>query len=329
MRGSWKIEVAVVVALVCAGAATVLFLSGVLRRKPVTVTGAVITQDDDTRKQLPIADAEIIAADGLLVGETKSDSSGFFKLTLPKGVRRGDPVSLKFRHADYQPLDFKEFVGDKLYIAHMVLIRRENRDQANHPAIIIGNVLVRYAAKDTTAVNIGSAVKTFEVVNKGNVPCNGHHPCSPDGKWKATIGSASLDAGVGNEFRNARASCIAGPCPFTQIESGGIAQNGRNIKVSARDWSDSSTFLVEAEVVHPMASNMVRESYPVVFGEALNFTLPVAAEGVSIQAEVNGETIIFPLGPNLVLSWADCNARVSNSQAKVYRCELKPGYRFR
>ena len=52
------------------------------------------------------------------------------------------------------------------------------------------------------------------------------------------MGSASMDAGEGNEFRNARTSCIAGPCPFTKIEDEDFAQNGRTINVSARNWSD-------------------------------------------------------------------------------------------
>ena len=48
-----------------------------------------------------------------------------------------------------------------------------------------------------------------------------------------------------------------------------------------------------------MVTDYVRRSYPVIFDRALNFTLPAAAEGVCIQAEVNGEAIVFPLGPNL------------------------------
>jgi hypothetical protein len=74
---------------------------------------------------------------------------------------------------------------------------------------------------------------------------------------------------------------------------------------------------------------MTRRSYPVVFGQALNFTLPPLAEGVTIEADVNGEGIVFPLGPDLFLSWAQCNSRINRDQTKVYRCELKPGYRFR
>jgi hypothetical protein len=146
--------------------------------------------------------------------------------------------------------------------------------------------------------------------------------------WKAAIGSASLDAEAGNEFRNARVSCIAGPCPFTRIEKDGFSKGGQRITASARGWSDTATFLLEAEVFHPMVSEIVHESHPVIFGRALNFTLPATAEGVCIQADVAGETIIFPLGPALFLSWANCDAAVNRDQTKVYRCELKDEYQF-
>ena len=46
------------------------------------------------------------------------------------------------------------------------------------------------------------------------------------------------------------------------------------------------------------------------------------------QADVAGETVIFPLGPALFLSWANCDATVGRDQTKVYRCELKPEYQF-
>jgi len=77
-----------------------------------------------------------------------------------------------------------------------------------------------------------------------------------------------------------------------------------------------------------MVSEIVHESHPVIFGEALNFTLPATAEGVCIQADVAGQTIIFPLGPALFLSWANCDVTVNRDQTKVYRCELKPEYQF-
>jgi len=59
----------------------------------------------------------------------------------------------------------------------------------------------------------------------------------------------------------------------------------------------------------------------------MNFTLPVAAQGMSIEAQMNGSEIVFPLGPNLRLSWADCTL-TATEQARLYRCDVKPGYRF-
>lgn len=98
--------------------------------------------------------------------------------------------------------------------------------------------------------------------------------------------------------------------------------------VSARDWSDTATFLLEAEVFRPMQTQSERWSYPVIFGEGLSFTLPSAAESVSIEADLDGQTIIFPLGPSLFLSWATCNTAINPPNGKVYRCAPKPGYRF-
>ena len=316
--------VAAVVASVILGIA--LFFA--FHRKPVSLRGAVTMQDADPKKELPIADVEITAANDLKTVTAKSDAMGFFRITLPVALRRGHAVTLQFRRPGYRPLDLKEFASDKLYVARMVPLPRETRVDANQPQFLVGNVRIRYSIKTMAAVNIGSAVQVFQIENKGNVPCNGHDPCSLDGKWKAAIGGASLDAGTGNEFRDARVSCIAGPCPFTKIESDQFSKGGEAISVSARGWSDTTTFLLEAEVFHPMASELVHHSYPVIFGRALNFTLPSESEGVSIEADIERSTIIFPLGPALHLSWADCNARVNPDRTEVYRCELKPGYRF-
>ena len=139
-----------------------------------------------------------------------------------------------------------------------------------------------------------------------------------------------LDAGPDNEFRSVRASCIAGPCPFTRIDDSGFIHGGRKITATALSWSDTATFLLEAEVFHVAMSSSVRESYPVIFGQVLNFTVPPTQEGVSLEADVNGASMVFPLGPDLYLSWATCTARkaTDTNEATVYRCELKPGYKF-
>jgi hypothetical protein len=299
------------------------------RRQPVTLRGAVVQGDLDPNKQLPLGGVEITAINSLGSGSTQSNSSGFFRLTLPKGLRLRQSVVLQFRHKDYQPLDLTDLIGDKLYIARMVPLHQAAPTTDSHPQSLIANTRIRYSVKATTEANIGSAVRTFEVVNTGNTPCSNRPPCSSNGKWKASIGSLSLDAGEGNEFRNARASCIAGPCPFTKIEEENLSPDRRHFNVSALNWSDTTTLLLEAEVVHPMTSDIVRETYPVIFGRALNFSLPASAEGPSITAEVDGEPIVFPLGPDLILRWADCQMQGDKDQSKNYRCELKRGYQFR
>jgi hypothetical protein len=297
-----------------------------VHRRPWTMTGAITVGDRDYQKEFPIADVTV-SADGLADAPVKSDSAGLFKLKLRKSVRRGDIVTLQFRHPNYQPLDLKQPLTSKLWIIRLTPIKEEPRSQTEQRTPV-GDIQVKYSMNPLMAVNIGSAVRTIQVANVGNVPCNGQPPCSPDGRWKAAIASGSLDAGPGNEFRNARASCIAGPCPFTKIEDDNFSAGGQTITASVRNWSDTVTFLLEAEVFRAVPSQMEHKAYPVVFGRALSFTLPDSAEAVTIEADMAGETIIFPLGPSLYLSWATCNITHNRAQGKVYRCELKPGYKF-
>ena len=296
------------------------------KQKPISLRGAIIIQNTDPRKQLPVGGVSI-SADDPAHSESKSDSSGFFTLSLPKPIRRGHPIVLHFRHPQYHPLDLHDYVGNQLYIVHLVPL--ESTPSTNEkPAVKVGNVRVRYTVKAMTEVNVGSAVKTFEVVNKGNIPCQNQHPCSPDGRWKATLSAATLDAGVGNQFRDARASCIAGPCPFTRIESDRSSQNGQIMTLSVRNWSDTATFLMEAEVFRAMVTQREHWSYPAIFGDGFSFTLPASAESVSMEAELDGQPIVFPLGPALLLSWATCDDGTNPDRGRIFRCTLRPGYRF-
>jgi hypothetical protein len=308
----------------------VLFIrSRRIKQRPYTIQGAIIKHNVDTKRESPIADVEISAANGLAAHDTKSDFSGFFRLTLAPQVEPGQSVELSFSHPDYLPAKLQAAVGDHLYVVEMAPVHGEVEADLNEKEVNVTNVLVRYSTASTSLENVGSGVTTFQVTNQGNIPCNAQKPCSPDGKWKAAIASASLDSGEGNLFQNARVSCIAGPCPFTQVDSDRFSRPARTISVSVRDWSDTTTFLLQAEVFRSLASDLIRVAYPVIFGRSLNFTLPADAEGPSLEAEMDGTQIIFPLAPDPVLSWADCNVRVEQKQAKDYRCELKPGYGFK
>jgi hypothetical protein len=192
----------------------------------------------------------------------------------------------------------------------------------------IRNARVRYSFKDESTVGVGSVAKQFTAPNTGNVPCRGEKPCSPDGRWKATSTPFSLDAGDGDEFRNVRLSCIAGPCAFTRIDSATPTEPARKIDLSVLNWSDTADFLVEADVARTMVTDVVRDSYPYIIGQTLSFALPPSSEGPSIEAELDGQSIVFPLGPALILSWGDCSVEISADGNRIYRCAVKPGYRL-
>lgn len=303
--------------------------------RSITIQGAVIRSNADPRKQSPIGGVRITASDTVTSATTQSDASGYFKVTLGAGVWPKSIVTLHFQQPDYHPLNLSFQIGlprapVKLVVAPLkpLVEAEEAAPKITHAPSVVSNIRIRYTANIATDTNIGSAVKIFQVTNQADVPCNHQSPCSPNGHWKAASNSVTLDAGTGNVFRNIRCSCIAGPCPFTRINSNGFTDGGRVITASALNWSDTTTFLLEAEVFRDTISSSVRESYPVIFGRTLSFTLPPTQEGVSIEAELDGTPMVFLPGPDLYLSWANCTSRTNADKSTVYQCELKPGYRF-
>jgi hypothetical protein len=325
----------IIVAALATAAIVVWLLHAHRLRQSITIEGAVIESNPDSRKELPIADAVITASDGVQNATTMSEASGHFRLVLRKRPLSGRPIMLSLRHPSYEALDLDVQTGrlrsrNELTIAKMVPIPSQVASGPRRPQSVVANIRVRYTINSRRETNIGSAVKTFQVINNGNVPCNDQPPCSPDGKWKASSASVSLDAGADNVFHNLRASCIAGPCPFTRIDSEQAVDGRRNVRISAVDWSETATFLVEAEVFRTEISSNVRESYPVIFGQGVNFTVPPTAEGVTLEGEIDGSPMVFPLSPDLDMSWAACTFRTGTEGEKiaVYRCKLKPGYRF-
>ena len=254
--------IAIWTVLVLAILATAAAIALLHRRQPVTLRGAILRQDRDPNRQLPLADVQITAVN---TGKRQFQVR-FFRLFHSETAERSTAPSggyPRFPARRHRPLDVNDFIGDKIYIERMVPLHQDTVAESRSGSAI-SNTRIRYSVKATTDADVGSAVKTFQIVNTGNTPCNNHPPCAPGGKWKATVGSLSLDAGEGNEFRNARVSCIAGPCPFTKIEVENFSPDRRRFNVSVLNWSDTVTFLLEAEVVHPMTSDMVRETYRVV-----------------------------------------------------------------
>jgi hypothetical protein len=324
----WKRAVIWGAAVLAIAIALVLLIRERLQKNGVLIQGAILMEDADPRRQLPISGVEVTAAVGEMMAESRSDASGFFRLTVPRALWRSETADLRFRHPGYQPVHLTQRLTDQIYVIRMAAMPTKAVPEPSGPGTALKDVRVRYATKATTPINVGSIAKTFEVINVGDLPCNRQAICSPNGKWKAAIGGLTLDAGEGHEYRNVRASCIAGPCPFSKIESDQFSSGGRVIKVSVRNWSDTVTFLVEAEVIQTIPSDSIRNAYPIIFGREMSFTLPPTAQGPSIEVDLNGDEIIFPLGPALTLPWAACNLQVGTDRTKLYRCELKAGYRF-
>jgi hypothetical protein len=308
-------------------AGCVLLILKLHPRSPAALTGVVLVDDSDPRNQAPIGEAEISAGGTWGTASAKSDVSGFFSLPLPRQWR-SERLTVNVRRAGYQTVDLSVMDPAELLVVRMRSSAPAETAIEKKAETVIANVRIRYSGKATRTTNVGVVAEPFEVGNTGNVPCRETLPCSPDGRWKASIGTHSVDAGEGNELRSVRLSCIAGPCAFTRIESQDTTQNGRLLKVSVLNWSDTTTFLLEAEVTQTRITDVVRQSYPARFGSVLSFTLPPDAEGPTIEAELNGNDIVFPMGPDLIVSWAKCTESRSAGQ-RLYRCELKAGYRFK
>lgn len=306
-----------------------LIVKGSRGRLVTTIVGTVLVQDADPAKQVPIPNVEIMASDDSTAAASRSQPSGFFRLNLHTAIWHGNRITLKFRHPDYDPLDISGQFGDRLCVARMVPRASSQHAESDEPETLLADLRVRYAITNLTSINVGSMARPFEIQNIGGIPCDRRRPCSPDHKWKAATNSESFDAGEGNQFNNVRLSCIAGPCPFTRVDLNRRSHGGRTVDVSVLNWSDTVTFLFEAEVIHVMPTDAIRQSYPTIFGRNMSFTLPATAQGLSIEAEMDGTAVVFPLGPDLGLSWAVCNRRIAPDETRLYTCELKPGYRFR
>jgi hypothetical protein len=301
-----------------------------IRRPTVSVIeGAVIASANEPELQRPISSAKVLVSAAGTAGESVSEVSGLFRVKLEPPAVAGDPIQLTVTHPDYLPFVTSAPAGQQIHVIRLTQAPavpqagvREGKEQS------LSNMRIRYTTSSTATTIAGTAVRTFTVRNQANVPCDRQPPCSSDERWKAKVDSLTLDAGEQKQFRNVRVSCIAGPCPFSALESDRFSRGGRVITVSVKNWSDPVTYLVEAEVVQTTQSETVRHTYPAIFARSMNFTLPPDASGLTIEGDLNGSPIVFPLGPQLRLSWATCRSVTAREGSKQIRCELKPGYRF-
>src|SRR6185503_13144325 len=120
MKWKW-VAIAVVAAAITA--AIFFFLPRARQWRPgiVTIQGAVIRADKDTRRELPISGVTVTVWDGRSSSATQSDSNGYYKLSFRETVWPSEQVTLSFRSPDYKPQDIQLLVGpnklNKLYVA--------------------------------------------------------------------------------------------------------------------------------------------------------------------------------------------------------------------
>ncbi len=267
-----------------------------------------------TKKELPIADVVITASDGIRSAATRSDASGYFKLVLHKRVLSDQPIHGHFppsalRTAGLNRANGKiEDAGPALCCRHGTphsedrCSGRSKVSSSTQPSPISG---LKYPGEvyDQHPHPDECRLRSQDLPGGQQGKCALRSPVSLFAGWQV---EGDLCDGVARcrdrqYVRQHNRLLHCGPCPFTRIDSSGFIHGGRNISVTALNWSDTATFLMEAEVYHTAISSEVRELYPVNFGQTLNFTLPPTQEGVSLEAELDGAPMVFPLGPESLL----------------------------
>jgi len=139
--------------------------------------GAVTVQDADTRKQLPIANVEL-RRQSSRSWPRKIRLIRFFQNQAQQERQERQSHQTEIPPSDYRPLDVDEIATDKIFVVRLITLSKSADNIPGRPAAAVGNIRVRYSMKAMRTVNVGSAVKTFEVENVGNVPCKQQSPCS-------------------------------------------------------------------------------------------------------------------------------------------------------
>ncbi len=132
-------------ALVLVAILVILVRSGL--RNSVLIEGAILTQDGDPRKQLPISGVDVTAAVGEAMVHSRSDASGFFRLRVPPSLWRGETADLDFRHPDYRPVHIDQRLTDQIYVVRMAAIASQPVLEPTGAQGTLKDVRVRYVTR--------------------------------------------------------------------------------------------------------------------------------------------------------------------------------------
>lgn len=84
--------------------------------------------------------------------------------------------------------------------------------------------------------------------NRDGMRCNGRSPCSPDGRWFATITTLTLSAGAGQELRSSEVQCSGAGCTHRELMSLEISPDGTTVTARIKTWSHSVTLKLVAQL---------------------------------------------------------------------------------
>ena len=107
-------------------------------------------------------------------------------------------------------------------------------------------------------------------------------------------------------------------------------RDGRHFNVSVRDWSDTTTFLLEAEVVRRMTGDTLRRILSSNFRTRCELQPARGGAGTRASKRKSMEkALFFPLDQISSYDGPIATVGVDRDQSETYRCKLKPGYQFR
>jgi hypothetical protein len=281
--------------------------------QPITFSAVIMRSDANEAKRFAIKDVDVTYQGGGVERHQKTDQSGFVIIPFGSSINPGTLVELKFRHPCYQEFDETIAPTNVPYTLYLWPAAPEHGATCADPTITAISLTFRktYLTKSTT----------FQVPNRGTVRCR-RQPCSPDGKWQAVIVSASLDAGSGNTFAQGSVTCIAGPCPFSEIVNDGFSKGGPTISASIRNWSDTVTYVLRGELGGGPTSPVT------VAGRTFDFSVSHSdLPNLQITAQTSaGQSLVSDIAVGTI-PWATCQTNELTSTIN-YHCTLRPDYRF-
>ncbi len=237
-----------------------------------------------------------------------------------KRVWPSEEVNLSFRDSDYHPLDLRFLVGlrsslKKLTVAELEPVAQPS-GAVGKPSVV-SNIRIRYSVNYRAKQIFAPVWRPFKLSIRetcrasNNIRAlrtgSGRHPRV---RLRWTLAPITNSATCAHRAFPGRAHLLGSTPADIRAEAASLRPRRSIGPIPQRSsWKPKFS--------HYTTDSNVRESYPVIYGRVMHFTLPSNQEGVSIEAEIDGSPMVFPPGPDLYTSWATCSCR--RRRGKLYR----------